>query len=170
MRTRSADDGAAELRSAGRPGAAVPTWSSGTIHTCGVLVLASRSTSTTLKMTQLPSGETCGSPTRFSFIMSSKVKGCLAWAATDAASPSRKAAKSRFPFDFLATLGRSGQALTCALRVFGMTSTKRRKQRMTALLGKRMSVAGASDELPGPRQLGVAHLELFQDLYSPGSS
>src|SRR5271166_5823924 len=47
---------------------------------CGVLVLASRSTSTTLKITHLPSGETCGSPTRFSFIMSSNVKGCLDWA------------------------------------------------------------------------------------------
>src|SRR5580698_1802580 len=47
---------------------------------CGVFVLASRSTSTTLKITHLPSGETCGSPTRFSFIMSSNVKGCLAWA------------------------------------------------------------------------------------------
>src|SRR5437660_5051259 len=47
---------------------------------CGVFVFASRSTSTTLKITHLPSGETSGSPTRFSFIMSSKVKGCLAWA------------------------------------------------------------------------------------------
>src|SRR5579863_2102460 len=53
---------------------------SGTIQMCGVLVLASRSTSTTLKITHLPSGETSGSPTRFSFIMSSNVKGCLAWA------------------------------------------------------------------------------------------
>src|SRR5580700_9453257 len=47
---------------------------------CGVLVLASRLTSTTPKITHLPSGETCGSPTRLSFIMSSKVKGCLACA------------------------------------------------------------------------------------------
>src|ERR1700758_2339029 len=47
---------------------------------CGVFVLAARSTSVTLKITHLPSGETCGSPTRFSFIMSSNVKGCLAWA------------------------------------------------------------------------------------------
>ncbi len=47
---------------------------------CGVFVFAARSTSTTLKITHLPSGETCGSPTRFSFIMSSKVKGCLDWA------------------------------------------------------------------------------------------
>ena len=52
----------------------------GTIQICGVFVLAARSTSTTLKITHLPSGETSGSPTRFSFIMSSKVKGCLAWA------------------------------------------------------------------------------------------
>jgi hypothetical protein len=50
---------------------------------CGVFVLAARSTSTTLKITHLPSGETCGSPTRFSFIISSKVKGCLDWAASD---------------------------------------------------------------------------------------
>ena len=47
---------------------------------CGVLVFAARSTSTALKITHLPSGEDLGSPTRFSFIMSSKVKGCLAWA------------------------------------------------------------------------------------------
>src|SRR5216684_5546820 len=53
---------------------------SGTIQMCGVFVLASRFTSTTLKITHLPSGETTGSPTRLSFIMSSKVKGCLAWA------------------------------------------------------------------------------------------
>src|SRR6202050_1432031 len=52
----------------------------GTIQICCVLVLASRLTSTTLKITHLPSGETCGSLTRLSFIMSSKVKGCLAWA------------------------------------------------------------------------------------------
>ncbi len=50
----------------------------GTIQICGVFVLASRFTSTTLKITHLPSGETSGSPTRLSFIMSSKVKGCLA--------------------------------------------------------------------------------------------
>src|ERR1700746_1566024 len=51
----------------------------GTIQMCGVLVLASRFTSTTLKITHLPSGETSGSPTRLTFIMSPKVKGCLAW-------------------------------------------------------------------------------------------
>jgi hypothetical protein len=32
--------------------------------------------------------------------------------------------KSRFPFGFLAALSRSGQALTRALRVFGMTSAR----------------------------------------------
>src|SRR5271165_2253338 len=55
----------------------------GTIQMCGVFVLASRFTSTTLKITHLPSGETSGSPTRFSFIMSSKVKGCLTCAKAD---------------------------------------------------------------------------------------
>src|SRR5438309_1724819 len=58
----------------------------GTIQICGVFVFAARSTSTTLKITHLPSGETCGSPTRFSFIMSSNVKGCLDWAAIDDAN------------------------------------------------------------------------------------
>src|ERR1700739_1508929 len=53
---------------------------------CGVFVLAARSTSTTLKITHLPSGETCGSPTRFSFIMSSKVNGCLACARAGSAN------------------------------------------------------------------------------------
>src|SRR5271166_6763990 len=51
---------------------------SGTIQMCGVFLFAARSTSTALKSTHLPSGEGTGSPTRFSFIMSSKVKGCLA--------------------------------------------------------------------------------------------
>ncbi len=50
---------------------------SGTIQMCGVFLLAARSTSTALNSTHLPSGEGTGSPTRFSFIMSSKVKGCL---------------------------------------------------------------------------------------------
>src|SRR5271166_3782106 len=54
---------------------------SGTIQMCGVFLFAARSTSTALNKTHLPSGEGTGSPTRFSFIMSSKVKGCLAWAA-----------------------------------------------------------------------------------------
>src|SRR5580698_4888876 len=64
---------------------------------CGVLVLASRSTSTTLKITHLPSGETAGSPTRFSFIMSSKVNGCFAWATAgnENAMSTRKAEKKR---------------------------------------------------------------------------
>src|ERR1700739_4969066 len=53
---------------------------------CGVFVLAARSTSVTLKITHLPSGETCGSPTRFSLIMSSNVKGCLAWASAEIAN------------------------------------------------------------------------------------
>src|SRR5271165_3449356 len=51
---------------------------SGTIQMCGVFLFAARSTSTALKSTHLPSGEGTGSPTRFRFIMSSKVKGCLA--------------------------------------------------------------------------------------------
>jgi len=50
-----------------------------TIQMCGVFVFAARSTSTALKSTHLPSGEGSGSPTRFSFIMSFEVKGCLAW-------------------------------------------------------------------------------------------
>src|SRR4051794_34777086 len=52
--------------------------SAGTIHMCGVFVFAARSTSTALKTTHLPSGEGTGSFTRFSFIMSSKVKGRFA--------------------------------------------------------------------------------------------
>jgi hypothetical protein len=63
---------------------------------CGVFVLASRLTSTTLKITHLPSGETCGSPTRLSFIMSSKVKGCLACARAEGVKASRaKRARKR---------------------------------------------------------------------------
>src|SRR5581483_132568 len=54
-----------------------PCVSSGTIQTCGVRVLAVRSTSTALNNTHLPSGEGTGSPTRLRDIMSSKVKGCL---------------------------------------------------------------------------------------------
>jgi hypothetical protein len=50
----------------------------GTIQMCGVLAFFSRSTSTALNKTHLPSGEGTGSPTRLSFIMSSKVKGRLA--------------------------------------------------------------------------------------------
>src|SRR5256885_16764594 len=48
---------------------------SGTTHTCGVFVFAFRSTSTAANRTHFPSGETTGSSTRFSLIMSSKVKG-----------------------------------------------------------------------------------------------
>ena len=62
----------------------------GTIHRCGVLVFASRLTSTALKATHLPSGETIGSPMRLSCIMSSKVKGCLAWACAKRENASRK--------------------------------------------------------------------------------
>src|SRR5260370_39390761 len=64
---------------------------------CGVFVLASRFTSTTLKITHLPSGETCGSPTRLSFIMSSKVKGCLAWGKAETVKKmrARKISKER---------------------------------------------------------------------------
>jgi hypothetical protein len=51
---------------------------SGTIQMCGVFLFAARSTSTALNKTHLPSGEGTGSPTRFSFIMSSKENGCLA--------------------------------------------------------------------------------------------
>src|ERR1035441_7289727 len=46
---------------------------------CGVFLFAAKSTSTALNSTHFPSGEGTGSETRFSFIMSSKVKGCLAW-------------------------------------------------------------------------------------------
>src|SRR5208283_6003221 len=49
------------------------------IQICEVFVFAARSTSTAANSTHFPSGEGTGSPTRFSFIMSSKVKGCLAW-------------------------------------------------------------------------------------------
>ena len=76
--------GEKRMRSSPLPSAGVSRRASpppmGTIHKCGVLVLASRLTSTALKATHLPSGETTGSPTRFSCIMSSKVKGCLFWA------------------------------------------------------------------------------------------
>src|SRR5580692_10470076 len=51
----------------------------GTIQMCEVFLFAAKSTSTAANSTHLPSGEGTGSPTRFSFIMSSKVKGCLAW-------------------------------------------------------------------------------------------
>src|SRR5580765_2012598 len=63
----------------------------GTIHTCDVLEFASRSISATLNNTHLPSGETPGSPTRLSFIISSKVKGCLVWVREGTAIEKRKA-------------------------------------------------------------------------------
>ena len=50
---------------------------SGTTHTWGVLVLAFRSTSTAANSTHFPSGETSGSSTRLSAIMSSNVNGCF---------------------------------------------------------------------------------------------
>jgi hypothetical protein len=53
----------------------------GTIHKCEILVFASRSTSTASNTTHFPSGDGTAAPTRFSFIMSSKVKGRLAPAA-----------------------------------------------------------------------------------------
>src|SRR5882762_6682322 len=65
----------------------------GTIHTWGVLELASRLTSTTLNSTHLPSGEGTGSPTRLSDIMSSKVNGCLLWANHEAANRRMKREK-----------------------------------------------------------------------------
>src|SRR5205085_11057641 len=49
-----------------------------TIHRCEILVFASRSTSTASNTIHLPSGEGTGAPTRFNFIMSSNVNGCLA--------------------------------------------------------------------------------------------
>src|SRR5439155_18993354 len=49
----------------------------GTIHKCEIFVFASRSTSTQSNTTHLPSGDGTGAPTRFSFIMSSNVKGRL---------------------------------------------------------------------------------------------
>src|SRR5271166_1179053 len=67
----------------------------GMIQRCGVLVLASRLTSTALKATHLLSGETVGSPTRLSCIMSSKVKGCLACAVANRENANRKNAMRR---------------------------------------------------------------------------
>src|SRR5437588_9856834 len=49
----------------------------GTIQRCGFFVFSSRFTSTAENMTQRPSGDTCGVPTRFSAIISSKVNGCF---------------------------------------------------------------------------------------------
>src|SRR5262249_31654345 len=59
----------------------------GTIHKREIFVFASRSTSTQSNTTHLPSGDGTGAPTRLSFIMSSNVKGCLAFRAnTDIAN------------------------------------------------------------------------------------
>ena len=49
----------------------------GTIHKCEIFTFASRSTSSASNTTHNPSGDGTGAPTRLSFIMSSKVKGCL---------------------------------------------------------------------------------------------
>src|SRR5204862_6921365 len=49
----------------------------GTIHKCEIFVFASRSTSSASNTTHFPSGDGTGAPTRLSFIMSSKVNGCL---------------------------------------------------------------------------------------------
>src|SRR5438309_2642942 len=52
----------------------------GTIHKCEIFVFASRSTSVAENTTHLPSGDGTGSSSRFNFIMSSNVKGCMALA------------------------------------------------------------------------------------------
>jgi hypothetical protein len=49
----------------------------GTIHKCEVFVFASRSTSVAENTTHFPSGDGTGSSSRFNFIMSSNVNGCL---------------------------------------------------------------------------------------------
>src|ERR1700723_3388617 len=95
----------------------------GTTQTCGVLVFASRLTSTALNNTHFPSGETMGSPTRLSDIMSSKVKGCLA-----SAQPERI---------------KTG-------RIDNTTNTNESKRRMTCLRGERgqcksCGLAGSDD-------------------------
>ena len=53
--------------------------------------LSSSETSTALKATHLPSGETVKSPMRLSCIMSSKVKGRFAWASENEATSSKNA-------------------------------------------------------------------------------
>src|SRR3954453_14588838 len=82
---------------------------------CGVLLFAARSTSTTLKITHLPSGETCGSPTRFSFIMSSKVKGCLAWAVAGSAEARTRRERRRRRMKYL--LRQTDECSTSILRL-----------------------------------------------------
>src|SRR5438105_7179520 len=49
----------------------------GTIHKCEIFLFGSRSTSSQSNTTHFPSGDGTGAPTRLSFIMSSKVNGCL---------------------------------------------------------------------------------------------
>src|SRR5947207_12535255 len=48
-----------------------------TIQRCEIFVFASRSTSTASNTIHFPSGDGTGAPTRFIFIMSSKVNGCF---------------------------------------------------------------------------------------------
>src|SRR3954447_5702978 len=73
-----------------------PCVAEGTTQMCGVLVFAARSTSTTLKITHFPSGDGWGSATRFSFIMSSKVNGCLAWVNAGTADTKRRIERRRW--------------------------------------------------------------------------
>src|SRR6185295_11549851 len=47
------------------------------IDKCEIFVFASKSTSSQSNTTHFPSGDGTGAPTRLSFIMSSKVNGCL---------------------------------------------------------------------------------------------
>src|SRR5437868_12405651 len=63
-----------------------------------VFLFAARSTSTALNSTHFPSGEGTGAPTRFSFIMSSKVKGrfCDGVCASTEAATKRNAARKLF--------------------------------------------------------------------------
>ena len=67
----------------------------GTIHRCGLRVFSSRLTSTAVNPTHLPSGETMGSPTRLSCIMSSKVKGRLLCAKPESEQQRRKRKRRR---------------------------------------------------------------------------
>src|SRR3954470_1363391 len=77
----------------------------GTIQRCEIFVFASRSTSTASNTTHFPSGDGIGAPTRFNFIMSSKVKGCFAlgldgagWAKTEPLSANERARIFQYMF------------------------------------------------------------------------
>src|SRR5581483_2944919 len=63
----------------------------GTIHKCETFEFAARSTSSQSNTTHLPFGDGTGAPTRFSFIMSSNVKGCFC----DGVCASRELANER---------------------------------------------------------------------------